>query len=93
MNLEKMSDELDDEWLKFADDDDEDDLEETQVEIDVDAKSRDQKTAPEPSDIYISTKTEIAFLNITNINLYDVFWKIPLINYDTPSAGVLKKQM
>ena len=91
MNLEKMSDELDDEWLKFADEDD--DLEETQVDIDLEAKSRNQKIAPEPSDIYISTKTEIAFLNITNIDLYDVFWKIPLIDYDTPSEGVIKKQM
>ena len=93
MNLEKMSDELDDEWLKFADDDDDDEIEEKSFDTELATKSCDQKIAPEPSDIYISTKTEIAFLNITNIDLYEVFWKIPLIGYDSPLEGVIKKQM
>jgi len=48
---------------------------------------------PKSSDIYISTKTKIVYLNHNNINLKEVFWKIPLINYETPSIGVIKKQM
>jgi len=48
--------------------------------------------APKASDIYISTKTKIAYLN-QHINLSEVFWKIPVINYAKPSNGVIKKQM
>jgi hypothetical protein len=47
---------------------------------------------PKPSDIYISTKTIIAYLN-TPINLREVFWNIPIINYADPNEGIIKKQM
>tara|TARA_Y100000816_G_C26108476_1_gene590341 strand:+ start:22120 stop:23178 length:1059 start_codon:yes stop_codon:yes gene_type:complete len=47
---------------------------------------------PKAGDIYISTKTNIAFLN-ENINLSEVFWKIPILRYCEPSIGVVKKQM
>jgi hypothetical protein len=47
---------------------------------------------PKASDIYISTKSKIAYLN-QEINLKNVFWKIPVIPYATPSNGVIKKQM
>jgi hypothetical protein len=40
----------------------------------------------------ISTKTKISYLNYP-IPLSDVFWKIPIINYFTPTNGVIKKQM
>lgn len=48
--------------------------------------------APTPGDIYISTKSKIAYLNNT-INLNDVFWKLPVIKYTTPTNGIVKKQM
>jgi hypothetical protein len=48
--------------------------------------------APKASNIYISTKTNIAYLN-TPINLKDVFWNIPIIPYAKPCNGVVKKQM
>lgn len=44
------------------------------------------------SDIYISTKTKIAFLN-QPIDLYNVFWKLPVIDYHIPQEGIIKKQM
>ena len=47
---------------------------------------------PKAGDIYISTKTNIAFLN-NSINLTEVFWKIPIIRYCEPLVGVVKKQM
>ena len=47
---------------------------------------------PKCSDIYISTQTKIAFLN-QNINLSDLFWKIPVTPYHTPTECVIKKQM
>lgn len=49
-------------------------------------------TAPKATDIYISTKTKIAYLN-NLISLKDVFWQIPLIPYAKPCNGVIKKQM
>jgi hypothetical protein len=47
---------------------------------------------PKCSDIYISTQTKIAYLNHP-INLGDVFWKIPIIEYHDESEGIIKKQM
>ena len=47
----------------------------------------------ECSDIYISTKTKIAFLNQTNIDLESTFWDIPILDYWTPQSGILKKSM
>ena len=51
-----------------------------------------KKETPKCSDIYISTKTKIAFLN-SKINLTEIFWKIPLIKYEIPKEGVIKKQI
>lgn len=47
--------------------------------------------APEPTDIYISTKSKIAYLS-EPINL-KVFWEIPVIPYYIPKDGIIKKQM
>jgi hypothetical protein len=49
-------------------------------------------TAPKATDIYISTKTKIAYLNMT-IDLKKIFWDIPIIPYHQASNGVIKKQM
>jgi hypothetical protein len=48
--------------------------------------------APKATNIYISTKTKIAYLN-TVIDLKNIFWKLPIIPYSTASNGVIKKQM
>jgi TATA-box binding protein (TBP) (component of TFIID and TFIIIB) len=48
--------------------------------------------APKSSNIYISTKTKIAYLN-SPIELKDLFWNIPVISYATPRDGIIKKQM
>jgi hypothetical protein len=46
---------------------------------------------PEPSDIYISTKSKIAYLE-KPIDL-SIFWQIPVIPYSMPTNGVIKKQI
>jgi TATA-box binding protein (TBP) (component of TFIID and TFIIIB) len=51
-----------------------------------------KKESPICGDLYISTKTKIAYLN-TKINLYDVFWKINILDYHIPKEGIIKKQM
>ena len=48
--------------------------------------------APKATNIYISTKTKIAYLN-RQIDLKNVFWQVPVIPYATPANGVIKKQM
>jgi hypothetical protein len=48
--------------------------------------------APKATNIYISTKTKIAYLNKT-IDLKKIFWQVPIIPYSTASNGVIKKQM
>jgi hypothetical protein len=47
---------------------------------------------PQPSDIYISTKSKIGFLN-TPVDIKNVFWKIPILPYWTPEEGIVKKQI
>jgi len=46
---------------------------------------------PEPTDIYISTKSKIAYLT-QSVDL-KIYWDIPVIPYSTPENGVIKKQI
>ena len=46
---------------------------------------------PEPTDIYISTKSKIAYLT-KPVDL-KIFWDIPVMSYSTPQNGVIKKQI
>lgn len=46
---------------------------------------------PEPTAIYISTKSKIAYLT-QPVDL-KIFWDIPVISYSTPKNGVIKKQI
>jgi hypothetical protein len=54
--------------------------------------SNNMSNIPKCSDIYISTKTKICYLNKTSIDVKNVFWKIPVIDYYVPTNGVIKKQ-
>lgn len=47
---------------------------------------------PTSTNIYISTKTIISYLN-SEINLKDLFWKLPILPYNELSIGIIKKQM
>ena len=47
---------------------------------------------PECEELYISTKTKVLFLN-QPIDINNVFWKLPIIEYGTPCEGIIKKQM
>ena len=50
------------------------------------------QSVPKASDIYISTKTKILYLS-SDINLYDLFWDLPIIDYDCAKEGIIKKQI
>jgi len=47
---------------------------------------------PVCEDLYISTKTKVLFLNQA-IDIQNIFWNIPIIEYWKPEKGVVKKQM
>lgn len=92
-----MSLTIDDEWENFLSPDydcDEVDAEnEVSSNIDGEIVSEINLTeAPKASEIYISTKSKIAYLN-KEVDLRSVFWKVPVIPYATPQNGVIKKQM
>ena len=49
-------------------------------------------SVPKSTPIYISTKTKIAYLN-KKIDIYKVFWDIPVVHYYSRSEAVIKKQI
>ena len=55
-------------------------------------ENRELEEIPKSSEIYISTKSKIAYLN-REIDLKHIFWNIPTISYATPANGVIKKQI
>jgi hypothetical protein len=98
---------IDNEWEKFLssynnsnilddDDIDEDNNIENISEINdnliLSADISDKIEHPKSCDIYISTKTKIAYLN-QPIELNKIFWEIPIISYALPDTGIIKKQM
>jgi hypothetical protein len=94
---------IDNEWqnfisAKYNNDDDasseehyqEEELDESILSADI-AKGL-QQEAPKATEIYISTRSKIAYLN-QPIDLKTLFWGIQVMPYSTPSNGVIKKQM
>ena len=57
-------------------------------------KDRDKivNSIPECEDLYISTKTKVLYLNVP-VDIYKVFWDIPVVEYWKQTEGVLKKQI
>ena len=60
------------------------------IRTDIDEKKN--ITMPICSELYISTKTIICYLNAP-ININSVFWKIPLTPYYKACNGILKKEI
>ena len=103
-----MNNNIDQEWENFisvgyGETSDDEDVEDAEENVNINFKKTKENieslhlfdvdsNAPKPSNIYISTKTKIAYLN-TPIELKDIFWNIPVISYATPRVGVIKKQM
>jgi TATA-box binding protein (TBP) (component of TFIID and TFIIIB) len=86
----KQEDEYDEELDEDNKIDEEEDREYMFQMVEEDALFND-KPIPEANDIYISTKSKIAFLKNT-IDL-TLFWNIPVIPYSIPINGVIKKQI
>ena len=55
-------------------------------------RSNINKTPPKCTKLKISTKSKIIYLN-QRFDLNVIFWKVPIIDYDSEKEGVVKKQM
>ena len=62
------------------------------LEDEVDSMTTNSDFLPKCSEIYISTKTKISYLN-KPIDLQRVFWDIKIMPYHHAGEGVIKKQM
>uniref|UniRef100_A0A6C0AQZ0 Uncharacterized protein n=1 Tax=viral metagenome TaxID=1070528 RepID=A0A6C0AQZ0_9ZZZZ len=82
-----FDDDLDDEYAKFLKMDGDEETLSANIKPELGSSE-----APKSSEIYISTKTKIAYLN-TPIDLKTIFWLIDVIPYAKPLNGVVKKQM
>tara|TARA_B100000902_G_scaffold396578_1_gene458009 strand:+ start:1925 stop:3055 length:1131 start_codon:yes stop_codon:yes gene_type:complete len=87
--MNDLKNDVDDEWSRFLqtpDDNEQVFLNSSNV------KNTDDEEIPECEKLYISTTTKVLFLN-QHIDIFNVFWKIPVIDYWEPIEGVIKKQI
>lgn len=65
-------------------------------------KEKEKKDMPKCGDIYISTKTKIMYMKLFNkdgsqmkdyMDISQLFWKIPILDYYTQKTGIIKKQI
>jgi|TARA_B110000971_G_C20011352_1_gene501709 hypothetical protein len=81
--------ELDDEWVSFQNQITNNILPKASL---LSKKDTTKRLIPKCSDIYISTQTKIAYLN-SPIKLYDIFWKLDVLDYYKQEEGLIKKSI
>jgi hypothetical protein len=62
------------------------------AEMDCCSEQKQTVECPKPSELYISTKTKIAYLN-QPIDIHTLFWDIPIASYESRTNCVIKKQI
>ena len=84
---------LDQEWESYLNQSLHNDVDET---IDIitseDLQKYEETELPKCDELYISTTTKVLFLN-QSIDIDNIFWEIPIVDYWKPTPGVIKKQM
>ena len=89
---------INDEWAKFINESNSSDCEDSESEennIEISSANLEfefHTDTPKSNEIYISTKTKIAYLN-SKINLNPIFWDIKVMPYSSSQDGVIKKQI
>ena len=86
---------IDNDWQQFCDDE-----YEVQHNFSKNTKPANNQTdiisskesTPKSNELYISTQTIISYLN-TEVDLKEVFWKLPILPYHLPKEGIIKKQI
>lgn len=79
---------IDLEWMNFINNNE---IPKTQ-DLEIPEENNTSTNIPKPSALYISTKTKILFLSIP-IDIYKIFWDMPVIDYNLPCDGIIKKQI
>tara|TARA_B100000900_G_scaffold245631_1_gene208847 strand:- start:3468 stop:4589 length:1122 start_codon:yes stop_codon:yes gene_type:complete len=80
---------IDDEWSRYLNGDDNG----TDIFNETDESNiKEEYTVPKCEDLYISTTTKVLFLN-TTVDIDNIFWKLPVVEYGIPTNGIVKKQM
>jgi len=80
---------IDEEWENYMSNQDK--VIDDDIEVKEDIVASFEGDAPESSDIYISTKSKIAYLT-EPVDL-KIFWELPVIPYGNPIDGIIKKQI
>ena len=86
---------IDDEWNQFLLNQNNDNNLYENINTVVDEKDRtiqSNENIPECEELYISTTTKVLYLN-QEIDIQNIFWKIPIVDYWKPDEGVIKKQI
>ncbi len=78
---------VDDEWELFINSDD-NNIFDNSSKIDDNINNE----IPTCEELYISTKTKVLFIN-NKVDINNIFWKLPIIDYGIPANGIIKKQM
>jgi TATA-box binding protein (TBP) (component of TFIID and TFIIIB) len=78
---------IDEEWSNFLDNSEDINITKSESRC-----CNDSSLIPKCSDIYISTKTKIIYLN-KELDIYSIFWKIKIEDYDKQIEGIIKKQI
>jgi hypothetical protein len=91
-----MNDSIDDEWMQYLSSQAKDSfgalIDKTPVKKSVEISNPNLIASVPCSELFISTKTKVLFLN-QFIDIQNVFWEIPIIEYWKPEPGIIKKQM
>jgi len=90
-----MNSNIDDEWDAFLTNGFCDDSSEPECDKSNTSKPFNEDERPEfptVTDLNISTKSKIAFLN-QHLDLKKMFWGIHILSYSSPEEGIIKKQM
>lgn len=77
---------IDDEWSNYLETNE---LKDTTIYVPL---NRADQVCPVPTDLYISTKSLINYLN-KPIDINNLFWKIKISPYSTPEECIIKKQI
>lgn len=80
---------IDDEWMKYLSNARSG---ETIVNIPKSEPLNTNTVAPICGELNISTTTKVLFIN-QPVDINEVFWNIPIMKYEEPSNGIIKKQM
>jgi hypothetical protein len=67
-------------------------LSEEQEQENGNTKEINKTEQPVCEELYISTKTKVIFLN-QPIDVHNIFWNIPIVEYWKPVTGIIKKQI